>query len=136
MPPRRCRILRLLPPGARHMPIALPSSLSSKPEHSDTSHTPFSADGRPEGGGRGRRTPLPSLITERMAEAYDGLRRSWHEFLARDERGLADGGEELLPRLVFPAITQREGESLADIVELQLIDELHVRGEADDKVGR
>src|SRR3954469_5063469 len=50
--------------------------------------------------------------------------------------GLADRDEQLLSRLIFPAIAHREREALADIVELKLIDQLHVRREADDEIGR
>lgn len=77
-----------------------------------------------------------SLIPEGMAEADDGLRGSRHELLAGNERGLADRNENLLTGFVFPTIAHGERESLADIVELHLIDELHVGGEADDEVGR
>ena len=42
----------------------------------------------------------------------------------------------ILTGFVFPTIAHRERESLTDIVELHLIDQLHVRSKADDKVGR
>ncbi len=49
---------------------------------------------------------------------------------------LTHGDEQLLARLVLPAIAHGERKSLADIVELHLIDQLHVRREAHDEVGR
>ncbi len=50
---------------------------------------------------------------------------------ARDQGALADGGEDLVSWLVFPAVACRETEIAADIVELLLNDELHIRGEID-----
>ena len=76
------------------------------------------------------------LIPERMPEADDGLCCTRHELLAGYERGLAEGREEFLSRLVFPSVAHRERESLAHIVVLQLVDELHVGREVNDEVGR
>src|SRR6266852_5308879 len=71
-----------------------------------------------------------------MAEPYDGLRDLRRERRAGDQCRLADRNEDLVARLVLPAVAHRQREFLADVVELPLREELHVRREIDDEVRR
>src|SRR5215470_8100421 len=80
---------------------------------------------------RQRNGPDVGSIAEGVTEPDGGLCRLRFEGGSRDERVLAERDEELLTRLVFPAIAQRDTQTLADIVVLSLSDDLHIGCEID-----
>ena len=51
-------------------------------------------------------------------------------------RGLTERDEDLVARLILPAVAHGQREFLADIVELSLREQLHIRREIDDEVRR
>src|SRR5262245_58366467 len=77
-----------------------------------------------------------SSESERVAEADGELCDAGLEPGVGNEARLAERNEELVPRLVFPAIARGEAEAAADVVELRLQQQLHVGGEIDHAVQR
>src|ERR1044072_1865617 len=69
-----------------------------------------------------------------MTDAKRRLRCLSQKTAVVDDRALSHADENLIARLIFPAIAGGETEIVADVVVLRLQRQLHDRGEIDDSV--